>query len=124
MKKAKQSKWMCGGTAWRNAWRAETVCGLVAGGLLWSCSAQNQPLLTGSVSDAPKAASDNSASDPARRFIGKGPADVMRELGPPTKVMPSDVTGGKIYVYARPGQPRYVFETDRTNKIDLAVTVD
>lgn len=129
MGKTKPKKWLRSQSKPRKARPAAIVLGVVAGGLLWSCNAQNPPPPAGVSAGAAQAKSGNTAGigapadDPVRRFLGKGPAELIRELGPPTKVMPSDVTGGKIYVYARPGA-RYVFETGGTNRIDLAVTVE
>jgi hypothetical protein len=130
MIKARQKKWLGGRPESKAARLAVMVAGVAASELLLACSSQNPPPLTSLSAGAAQTRSSAgngispSRDDPARRFLGKGPADMMRELGPPTKVMPSDVKGGKIYVYSQPGMPRYVFETDGTNRIDLAVTVE
>ncbi len=126
----------CGKAAMGSRRFSKVACGLVTGALLWGSAVQSPFAgLRSEVGDTGADAASNDpvgnaggavvaqATDPAKRFLGKGPADLIRELGPPTKVMPSDVKGGKIFIYAKPGQPRQVFETDGTNKIDLAVTV-
>jgi len=63
------------------------------------------------------------ANDPAKRFIGKGPGDLFKELGPPTETIPMPDTGGKMFIYNQPGQPHYVFETNGLNRIYRASTI-
>jgi hypothetical protein len=76
--------------------------------LIMACSAQ--PSLKSTT--APQTAVQ---SDPAQRWIGKGVDEMERELGPPTEVIPVQEDrggGGKIFLYANPGQPHMVFQTD------------
>jgi hypothetical protein len=60
------------------------------------------------------------SNDFAKHFIGKEVGVMFKELGPPTSVSPTDLTGGKIYIYAKRGQPHYVFQTDGLNIVRQA----
>jgi hypothetical protein len=103
------------------------ICGLLAaGGLFWGCSGTSNPV--GYWVNTPHGQGQPPdtfvpANDPAKRFIGKGPGDLFKELGPPSQTIPFPPTGGKMFIYAEPGKPHYVFETNGLNRIDRAATV-
>jgi hypothetical protein len=102
------------------------ICGLfMASGLFWACSGQNPATYWTTTAHGQKKPPDVfvPANDPAKRFIGMGPGDLFKELGPPSQVIPFPPTGGKMFIYAEPGKPHYVFETNGLNRIDRAATV-
>jgi hypothetical protein len=67
----------------------------------------------------------NSSSSPAAsekaknpsQWIGKTLSDVETDLGQPTSTMQLAQTSGYMIIYARPGEPHYVFETGPNGKI-------
>lgn len=96
-----------------------------AGGLFWGCGGQNPASYWVTTPHGQSQPPDVfvPTDDPAKRFIGKGPGDLFKELGPPSQVIPFPNTGGKMFIYAEPGKPHYVFETNGLNRIDRAATV-
>lgn len=50
--------------------------------------------------------------------------ELTTKLGPPTSVQPLLETAGQLIIYARPGEPHYVFETGPNGKIVSAATTN
>jgi hypothetical protein len=71
--------------------------------------------MTADLSNTVYGANKITSKDSVKRFVGHGAALMLKEMGPPTSVSPTDMTGGKIYIYAKPGQPHYVFQTNGQN---------
>jgi hypothetical protein len=102
------------------------MCGFAAVvSLSWGCGGQNPATYWTTTPHGQAKPPDVfvPADDPAKRFIGKGPGDLFKELGPPSQTIPFPPTGGKMFIYAEPGKPHYVFETNGLNRIDRAATV-
>jgi hypothetical protein len=94
-------------TTWHSVARFAAMF-LVAGAGL-GCAFQG----SGSVSRPPVPAAAVSP-DPAKQWIGRTLNELQAQLGPPSDVITElgDTDGGgKIIVYAQPGQPHMVFET-------------
>jgi hypothetical protein len=89
--------------------------------LIVACSPQQAP----EPSIAPQAAA---RPDPAQQWLGKGVDAMEKDLGAPTEVITLEEDrggGGKMFLYAKPGQPHMVFETaPGSQTIDKAETVE
>ncbi len=60
----------------------------------------------------------------ASDWIGRTMPELTTKLGPPTSVQPLLETAGQLIIYARPGEPHYVFETGPNGKIVSAATTN
>lgn len=96
------------------------IAAIVVAATIGACSGQQPP-------EPSIAAQAVTSSDPAKRWLGKGVDEIERELGPPTEVITLQEVrggGGKMFLYANPGQPHMIFETDPGSQtIDKAETI-
>lgn len=105
--------------------KARTLAGigmmLIIATLAWACA----PRQTLDSQTAPQAAA---SPDPARQWLGRDVGDLEKQLGTPTNVITLQGNrrgGGKIILYANPGQAHMVFETaPGSQTINKALTVE
>ena len=79
-------------------------------------------------SDRQAEAKAEASREPRKEFlaqwVGKGPTEVEKAFGRPTRIEPTDDSGGTRYFYREPGQQHYIFEFDAHNKVANAAQVD
>lgn len=61
--------------------------------------------------------SAQSRKDFLAAWTGKDASEVQKTFGRPTRIEPTDNTGGSRYFYRESGQPHYIFEFNVRNKV-------